>query len=231
MLKNLFLSLLITLLFTRCSEEVSPTDATIGREYYPVKVGNYWIYDVVETRVSNNKYDSTKYQIRELIDTVFRNAANELTYRVVLSRKKSSDLNWTNDSLFSLNKSVGDVRRTQNNTKVINLLFPVQEGKQWNPNAFNTREADDINFYKGVNQPFVLNNITYDSTVTVVQGEPNNTVLDDRQEVYAYKVGLIYRNHTVYEYAQIPPENVPDPSRVAKGYKRILKLNTFYSAD
>jgi hypothetical protein len=230
MFKNLFFWLLITLLFSQCSEDIKPTDAAIGREYYPVKVGNYWIYDVVETRVSNNKYDSLKYQIRELIDTVYRNAANEITYRVKYSRKKNSDPDWTNDSLLMLNKSLSDVRRTQNNFKTISLIFPVQEGKQWKPNAFNTRDVEDY-YYTGVNQPFVLNNVTYDSTITVVQGEPDLTVLDDRKEVYAYKTGLIYKNHTVYEYAQIAPGNIPDPTRVAKGFKRVLKLKSFYSAE
>ena len=228
MLKNLLFGIAIILFFTRCSEEIQTTDAAIGREYYPVKVGNYWIYDVVETKVSNNQYDSVKYQVRELVDTVFRNAENELTYQIVMSRKNSTDVNWGKDSLVLINKSLSDVRRTHNNFKKISLLFPVQEGKQWDTNAFNSLDSDDFS-YSNVNQPFVLNYVTYDSTVTVVQGEPNEVVLDDRTEVYAYNVGMIYKNFTVYEYAQ--SQGIPDQSRVARGLQRIFKLNTFYAAD
>ena len=230
MLKNLLFGIALLVFFSRCSEEVTTTDATIGREYYPVKIGNYWIYDVSETRVSNNQYDSVKYQVRELVDTVFKNAANELTYRIVMSRKNSTDANWSNDSLVLVNKSLSDVRRTHNNFKKIILLFPVQEGKQWDTNAFNILDADDFS-YSNVNRPFVLNNVTYDSTVTVVQGEPNEVELDDRTEVYAYNVGMIYKNFTFYEYAQSPSQGVPDQTRVARGFRRILKLNTFYRAD
>lgn len=230
MLKNLLLGLTVVLLFTRCSEEISTTEAEIGREYYPVKVGNYWIYDVTETKVINNQYDSTKYQVRELVDTVFQNGANELTYRVIRSRRNNTNANWANDSLVLINKSLSDVRRTHNNFKTISLVFPVKEGKFWDTNAFNILDADDY-AYASVNQPFTLNNKMYDSTVTVVQGEPDLVTLDDRREVYAYKVGLVYKNFTVYEYAQRLPENIPDPTRVARGLQRIYKLNTFYATD
>ncbi|GEO03643.1 hypothetical protein AAE02nite_13070 [Adhaeribacter aerolatus] len=228
MLRNLLLGLSVIFCFARCSEEVTTTDAEIGREYYPIKIGNYWIYDVVETRVSNNKYDSTKYQVRERVDTVFRNAADELTYQLVLSRKNRADANWGNDSLVLVNKSLSDVLRTHNNFKTIKLLFPVQEGKQWDTNAFNILDADDFS-YARVNQPFVLHNITYDSTVTVVQGEPNEVMLDDRTEVYAYNIGLIYKNFTVYEYVQT--QGVSDKNKVARGLRRVFKLNTFHAAE
>ncbi|MDB5262107.1 MAG: hypothetical protein JWQ14_1388 [Adhaeribacter sp.] len=228
MFKNLFILLFITFLFTQCTEEISPTDTFIGREYFPVKVGNYWIYEVSEIRVSNNKYDSLKYQLREIIDTVYTNAMNEQTYRVKFSRKRSNDLTWKDDSLLVLNKSNSDVRRTHNNVNVVKLVFPVKSGRHWNANGFNTRENEEY-YYSQVNQPFVLNNITYDTTVTVVQAEPNEIILDDRTEVYAYQVGMIYKNHTVYEYAQ--SSNTTDKTRVVKGYKRVLKLKTFYSAE
>jgi len=231
MLKNLLLGLTVVLLFTRCSEEViRTTEAEIGREYYPIKVGNYWIYDVTETKVINNQYDSTKYQVRELVESIFQNAANEQTYRVIRSRRNNADASWGNDTLVSINKSSTNVRRTQNNFITISLVFPVSEGKYWDTNAFNILDADDY-AYAAVNQPFTLNNIRYDSTVTVVQGEPDLVTLDDRREVYAYKVGLVYKKFTLYEYAQKAPENFPDPTRVARGLQRVYKLNTFYAAD
>lgn len=228
MFRKLLFSFAAVVIFCRCSEDIKTTDANIGREYFPIKVGNYWVYDVTETKVFNNQYDSTKYQVRELVDTVFKDAANELTYRVVLSRKKSTDVNWGNDSLVLINKSLSDVRRTHNNIKQVKLVFPIKEGKQWDANAYNVLDTDDYS-YAEINLPFVLNKVTYDSTVTVVQGEPNEVILDNRKEVYAYQVGMIYKNFTVFEYAQ--SQGVPDQNRVAKGFRRILKLNSFHKAE
>jgi hypothetical protein len=130
--------------------------------------------------------------------------------------------------LVLLNKSAANIRRTQGNIGFISLVFPVTEGKTWNANAFNAYGESEYK-YQLLNKTFTLNDLVYDSTVTVVQGERNDVVLDDRQEVYAYEKGLIYKKFIFYEY--LNANGSLDRTNIAKGVKRVMKLNTFYAAD
>lgn len=228
MFKNATVLLLIGFLFTRCTEEVKPVDIEIGLAYYPIETGNYWIYDVTETKVNNNEYDSAQYQVREYVDTVFTDQANEKTYKIIRSRRADANQPWGSDSLVLINKFSAHIRRTQNNVKLIPFVFPVQEGELWNANAFNIH-GENLYRYQFQNESFALKGQIYDTTVTVVQGERDDVVLDDRQEVYAYNMGLIYKKFQVYEYLQ---ENGSlNKTNIAKGVKRIMKLNTFHAAN
>ena len=228
MLKNAVILFLIGILFTRCTEEVKPVDIEIGLAYYPVEIGNYWIYDVSETKVNNNEYDSTHYQVREYVDTVFTNQASEKTYKIIKSRRTSANQPWSSDSLVLINKFSAHIRRNQDNVKLVSFVFPVLEGEIWNANAFNIH-GENLYRYQFQGKSFALNGLVYDTTVTVVQGERDDIILDDRQEVYAYNTGLIYKKFLFYEYLQ---ENGSlNKTKIAKGVKRIMKLNTFYAAN
>jgi hypothetical protein len=124
------------------------------------------------------------------------------------------------DSVFVVTKSLTNVILTKDNTKRVKLVFPVKEGKTWAGDAFNgngSYDPDDKTIthepytYEKVNEsftlsekPFIYNNTAFsmDSTATVIQGEPTNNqfLLDNRKEVYAAGIGMVYRltNRAVY---------------------------------
>lgn len=220
--------LLIIVGLCSCTEKISLADNDLGQAYFPVHVGNYWIYDVAETKALNNQYDSISYQVRELIDTVFTNQANELTYRVLKSRRSGPSQPWGNDSIYTINLNALDVEVTKNNRRTIALVFPVAEGKEWNVNAFNIAEEKEY-YYQNVNQPLAIQGQSYVKTMKIMQGQPNEIVLDNRFEVFAYNIGMIYKKFQFYEYAQQNGE--VDKTNVATGTKRIFTLNEFYSPE
>lgn len=227
MFRNFVFTLMLIGLFTQCTEAVKPAEIDSGQQYYPLAVDNYWIYDVTETIVDHDDFDSVKFQIREIIDTVYTNLAGEKTYKIIRSRRSDLSKPWEEDSLVLVNTSWSDVRRSKNNIKTVSLVFPVNEGKEWNANAFNT-QGEQAYRYRRVKRPFVLHGLTYDSTATIVQGEADDVVLDNREEVYAYNIGLIYKKFLVYEYFQ--ENGTLDKTKVARGYKQVMKLNSFRAA-
>jgi len=213
-----------------CTEKISIADDDLGQAYFPAEVGNYWIYDVSETKVQDNHYDSTTYQIRELIDSVFTNQLNELTYRVLKSRRSNSSQPWSNDSLYTININALDVQVIKNNRRTIALIFPVAEGKEWNVNAFNIRDTKEYH-YLDVNQPVVIQGKSYNKSIKVIQSQPHPNYLDDQFEVYAYNVGLIYKKFQYYEYAHSQLTGNVDDNDIVIGIKRIFTLNEFCSPE
>jgi hypothetical protein len=231
MFKNLIMLLLACGLW-QCTE-VSEIGDDIGREYYPVKVGNYWIYDVSETTLNNqflkDAPDSITYQVRERVDTIFKDQTGELAFRVIRSTRLQDTQPWGNDSILTIHKSLSDLRYTRDNVKTVKLVFPPRENKTWNGNAFNYRDAEEYSFAQ-VGQPFTLGDTTYANTVRVIQGMTENMVtLDDRQEVYALGVGLVYKRTIDYSFEGCKSEKCDDvrPGFVIYGRRIHQKLRTF----
>lgn len=196
MSKNLIILLVLACGLWQCTE-VSELRDEIDREYFPVKVGNYWIYDVSETTFSNQfvqeAADSVTYQVRERVDTVFRDQTGELTYKLIRSRRNNASQPWGSDSIVTIQKSMLDLRYTRDNLKTVRMVFPVRENKAWNGNAFNFRDPEEFT-YTQVGQAFTLGDTTYQNTLHVVQDYSDNLVeLDDRHEVYALGVGMVYK--------------------------------------
>jgi hypothetical protein len=205
MFKNLIILLLLAGGLCQCTDNIDLTN-DMAREYYPVKVGNYWIYDVSETTFNKqflkNPTDSVTYQVRELVDTVYRDQTGELTYRVIRSRRADATQAWGSDSVVTINKSASDVRYTRENLKVVKLVFPAGENKKWNGNAFNIRGAEEYTFAQ-VGQPYTLDDTTYTNTVRVNQFFNENLVeLEDRHEVYALGIGMVYKRVIDLDYCR-----------------------------
>lgn len=233
--KSLSLLFLIPLLFFGCSEEKVPLPDDAGRGYFPVAIGNYWVYDVSETkyirRFSNQPGDSVTYQLRERVDTVFRDQTGELTYKIIRSRRANASMAWGADSIVLVNKSAGNVQVTRNNLRTVNLVFPVADAKKWNGNAFNLNSGGEEEFYyKKPGSPYSLRDTTFSNTVTVVQYHNENIIdLNDRQEVYAAGVGLIYKKRIDYEYCNGATSQNCELGKgfIVNGFKRIQKIRSY----
>ncbi|MDQ4139044.1 MAG: hypothetical protein M3142_00835 [Bacteroidota bacterium] len=238
MVKQWLLFLFINYLFSGCTQEIAPNPEEIGLKYYPLQVGDYWIYQVTETRYQNQfasqPGDSVQYWVREQVDTVYKDLTNENTYKIIRSRRNNADGEWGTDSVYVVNKSGSDVRVTQNNVRVVKFIFPVTEGKKWNAQIYNTRSgvnnSSEQTFYSFANlsAAFSINGTTYPNTVKVVQVLNENAIeKQELFEIYAYGIGRIYKHVVAYNYCS-------DPDRqngcgvgtefIITGIKRIEKL-------
>ena len=227
MFKRTLFLLISTLFLAQCTEVVKPSEEEIGRGYFPVAIGNYWIYDVTETNLVNFKLDSVRYQVREIVDTTFTDQSGLLSYQIRKSRRANASMAWEQDSLIILNQFPNYIKRTQNNYSVVNLVFPVSESKTWNANRFNFNgnNNNEQEFrYEKVDSPFLLNNISFDKTLKVVQGEPNLYYLDNRFEIYSYGTGLIYKHFQIYQNDVDPVTKIAIDNKYISGKKRTMKL-------
>ncbi|WP_125185411.1 hypothetical protein [Botryobacter ruber] len=198
----LALAFLVAGLWYGCAEKpVEPTPEALGLNYYPLEVGNYRIYDVTNIRIQNNVGDTTRFQVRERVDTAYVDQANVTTYKIIRSVRPGEGSTWADDSVMLVTKSNNSIVEMKNNTRRIKLVFPVKNGKIWNADAFNSNE---VNYEEDRKEKFKLTNVgepvtiggkTYDESLTVIQGRPTDNLinLDDRKEVYVKDIGLVYR--------------------------------------
>lgn len=228
-MKNTLLLLLVLLgLLTACEDKYKDPDPKLmGYEYFPLEVGSYRIYNVTDIRYQSDVGDTTRFQMRERVDTIFTDQTGALTYKIVRSIRANENSAWEDDSVMTAVRSVNNLILMQNNTKYVKLIFPVKEGKQWVGDAYNNRYAADyaekkldgkeLYTYRNVGKAFALNGTTFSNSVEVVHGDyvSDDLVLDERKEVYAEGVGRVYRQFIKIIY----PTCTPQDCKYGEGYK------------
>jgi hypothetical protein len=193
------------LLMAGCRKEQDPiqppSSAVAGKEYYPLAVGRYWEYDVVDHYWQYNVDSVVRYQLRERVDTVYTGATGEINFRIVRSLRSDSTNVWRDDSTAAVVLTPELVRRTFSNVPTLSLLFPVEEGRYWNPNLFNASDSTTRR-YERVGQSLTLGNgRRFDKTIQVVD-EALISEVERREQsaAYAWNVGCIYRKRRVLDY-------------------------------
>lgn len=228
----------LTLGFAGCRDKSEPAPET-GSSYYPIAVGNYWVYAVNDTAYSPvggsgasftpSVASATAYQFRETITEVFTDAAGQPAYRMVRAKLVPPATTYRDDSVFVLSGAPQFVALTRNNNRTVELIFPVREGRSWNLNAFNNSFNDTITAetrqYSHVGQPYTSGGIaglaaqTYPNTVTTTNtGAATESSLVKRlgyRQVFAKGVGPVFRRrfHFVnYNYSDATTGNQVYPA-------------------
>ncbi len=193
------------LMLFSCKKKQDPTDDELGYSYYPLAIGDYSLYDVVDTSFEGvGTTVITHYEIKEEIyEPVVVN--EEERYQIYVYYKPDGE-EWKSypDSVWTVFRKGGSMVRVQNNVRFAKLVFPFEVGKKWDGNISDP-ESDPQKYYemKEVRRPYSYGSFYYPQTVSVVEFE-NKSALDDNYsvEVYAKDNGLVYKEVKQYRYDQ-----------------------------
>ncbi|QIX59772.1 hypothetical protein HER32_00615 [Hymenobacter sp. BT18] len=195
------------------TEEATP----LGTDYYPIAVGTYRIFDVEDVVWEENQSISTRFQFRERVEGIFTDAAGLRSYRVIRSKRVLATDTWRDDSVYVLTPTSQTLQLTGQNRRTVELVFPVREGRRWNPYAF--ADVDTLSRrYLNVGEAFTAGDKSYPETVTTVDdGEDDAYYFSSRQQVFAKSEGPVFRERKRYFYCQNPnPDQGGCP--IAAGY-------------
>ena len=200
-LKAILLGLML-IYASSCDSKIEIDPAETGQAFYPLSPGDYREYKVEQIKYSIlSTPDTIKYFLKEQVGDSFINQTGGTTY--TLNRYKRSDdtVAWVIDSVWAVIKSETNVVVSENNIPYAKLIFPVLDQKKWDGNAFNTI-AEELYRYEHTYQPISLENIDFNSTITVIhEFNPDSIVMKDiRNEIYAENVGLIYKESIILHY-------------------------------
>lgn len=234
-----------TLLISSCKKETTTlSELEQGQNFYPLQIGKYVVYDV-DSLVYNDLLRATipsECQLRYNVVDTFRNNAGELSYVInVLYRKEASDEYVPHDVIYAT-MSDNKLVVTEQNLNFIKLTFPVENGNSWNGNAMIPLGDQDNAQYDDNNWNYVYNNFDqsyntgvelFQHTVTVneIDDQLNNPDVDSTvyafrnysQEIYAYNVGMIYRERIYWTFQPKAPNGQGGGSGYRKGFSVVMK--------
>ncbi|TGE28622.1 hypothetical protein [Hymenobacter metallicola] len=233
---------LAALAFTSCENKTVPGPES-GADYFPLAVGNYRIYQVLDTTWSNYQRTPVSYQFRETVADQITDAAGQASFRVVRAKRVLPTDAWRDDSVMVITATPKYVAQTRNNRRTIDLVFPVRDNYAWNMYSFVSVDTaaesrnEDNRRYEAVGQPFQATaagkTYRYEQTASTalivdnrnLYGFDNEYYLSTYKEVYAKGVGPVYRVRRRLNYCdEQSPTCSRSNTRIYKGQARVEVL-------
>ena len=201
-MKYVFFFFIISLILSCNIGTIAPSEQDLGKNYYPLEVGKFVIYDVKKIKYNElTVHDTSIYQLKEVVADTFRNTASELIYRIERFKRGTLIDQWQLDSVWT-SRLENNARyvRTENNVPFIRLVLPADNNISWNANALNVLK-EDIHNIRNFGKRFQLGNDLFKETITVIQNQDSSLVDKDvRLEIYADTLGLIYKKSEIFQY-------------------------------
>ena len=228
-LSGLLLGAICMATFFSCKKStINNTDPTLN--YFPIKYGHYVVYNVDSIYYDSHscsKYE-VKSQMKYAITDTFRDAQNRVSYVMDVYSRPYDGGFWKANSVILITETQTTVTNlldpttisllyTQDGTQYVKMMFPISNGYTWQGNQ--NAQVNDAAFaylkgwnytYKNYHLSYFNGQINFDNTVTVQEDNENvnypavdSGVAGYRtfaQEVYAYNVGMIYKEWTHYTW-------------------------------
>lgn len=194
-----YLSFLFMLLLLACKKN-TPTNAktSFHFDYFPVKMGSYWIYAVQEINHDENAanpHDTLAYQLKtEIGDTLLDNEGR-IVYRFFRYKRTSPTQAWQLTDLWTTVLAKNKAELVEENIRRVTLCFPVKASTTWDPNQYNAL-APQLAFYESIHEPFNNGFCQADSAATVVSVKELTLVTYKNQwESYGKNIGLLRKGY------------------------------------
>ncbi len=194
MKSKIFALFVIAAFMAGCKEDENNTVPTaLIYSYYPVNVGHSLTYDV--TLITKDEFtgveDTSVYQLREVIESVFTDNQNRPTQRLERFRRDSVTGPWVIDQVWTSNLTSNHLERKEDNITFVRMVFPILSSITWNGHVYNTLD-DRLYSYQNLHIPMQLNGMMFDSTLQVLHIDEDNFIEREySSETFANHVGLI----------------------------------------
>lgn len=208
---RLLLLLLLGFGLFACKEEVAAPALDYRYEYFPLSIGqerlfvvDSILFDPLGNRV---QIDSTTTFIRELVVDTFRNARNELEYRIERFERRNSAAPWILKKVLSESRPSDQAQRFEDNFRLLKMVFPLKIDQSWNPLVYVDPltkvevKGEPLELFKGweasvksIDQSWNQ----YPNTLEIQFSDYENAIeLRRGTERYAANLGLVYRELSV----------------------------------
>jgi len=173
-----------------------------SREYFPLQTGFYLVYSVEENIYTElDPPEFLTYELKTEVVDSFANQEGGFTFVIHRSTRATESDPWEFQEAWSARTNDLHAVLTEGNTSFVRIAFPAFKNKEWNGNALNSMEEDSyIIESEGVSYELDTDLEFNDALVINQEDELNELSRDQREEVYARNVGLIYKKSMVLNY-------------------------------
>lgn len=253
-LRQLFVWLLPALFLGACTRSTESFSTLQTDELLPLVEGKYITYrlDSLVFINSGKQAVTNRYQVRHIVEGRTTDNLNRPTWRInTYYNDSTASGDWVLKGSYFVTPLDKRVEVIENNLRVIKIQLPVREGFTWRGNSYlPDRPYSDIyatsidenmdlwDFtYETVNQPATIGTLAVTEVTTILHIDESrnvpmttDTVYASREyslEKYAKNIGLVYREHVLWENQPrqrtlgTPPNLVTtyDPVRVGFGIR------------
>ena len=199
-----------------CKKDPETTPVDIGYNYFPDETGRYIIYQVdsIWQDDGSDFRDTVRYLLKELVESTFIDNSGRPTMRIERYKKMYNPsvpydlLPWVLTDIWTANRTATTAEKVEENIRYIKLVFPVVKGKEWNGNVYNTLGQKDYEMIS-VDQLEVVNNLSFDSVITVRQFQNINVIeYINEEEKFAKHIGLIYKKQDSLYWGGSPADSI-----------------------
>lgn len=213
--KRLLVFVGLIVLVEACKKDSIPVD--FQYDYYDLTLGRYIEYDVVEITHDQDaaiKHDTSIYYLKTLIGDTVIDLEGRVANRFYRYKKANLTDNWVVSDLWTTLIKDRRAELVEENQRMVKLVFKPSKSKVWDHNAYNIEDEMEC-FYRDLNDPRVINGLSFDSTITVEQ-DSFISYIDYRRkyEVYAKGVGLVYKYSKDLKIDQFDTMNVKNGKEV-----------------
>ena len=214
--------------------------AKAGSDFYPIETGNTWIYQV-DTIGYSSKFDGAqnkvvtdtsigRYFIKEVIaDSIGLQQGNPF-FRIEIYRAPDSSGPWTIDSVWSIQRGIDKILKTENNRPVVKLKFPISEKSRWDGNEYNLQQ-DSLGILwftiQDFNKEIAFANKLLPSFRVVEKADSNCLYKMASSDIYLKNIGPAFMERTHISFSQDGPDPCGNLPRIESGKVRIFTLLKF----
>ncbi len=194
------------LLFQGCKKDTVIPPDPYYREYFTAEVGNFIVYqcDSIVYDDFNGTIDTFSFRIKEYYESEFVDNSGRSAIRTERYKQIESASNWVLKDVWQVVKTDLQVEKVEEDVRMIKLIFPVVDEKEWNINALNDLGVRTV-AYKDIHSPYSTETLTFDSTITVENIDPQNLINEYRNtEIFAKGLGMVYKRFVDIQYVTPP---------------------------
>ncbi|MBH19198.1 MAG: hypothetical protein CL851_02115 [Crocinitomicaceae bacterium] len=187
--------------------------------YFPLQINQEKEFLVTNIVHSSFGRDTSSYFLKEIITDYNINIEGDTVYTLERYWKVDSSLNYEIKDVWTSKRNLGAGYLNEENITYTKLIFPLSLNIFWNGNAFNNLDYQEYSI-ESINIPFQLNDLIFDSAVTVIQNYKSNLLeFENAKEIYATGIGLIYKEDVQLE---INSGNISDINQGYEYYQEII---------
>jgi len=218
-LRHIFFISIVLLMFPGCNKdrEVIINSYT---DYFPLRNGSYlvWWVDSIRHNSFTGTIDTFHFWIKDVVREPYSD--NEGRPGIIVDRyiKYADTSQWQVFKVYYYITASTYLMMNYDNVSLVKMVSPVEQGKTWNLNEFNSRNAATAGYEK-VGGDTTLGNTTYRDIVVVREKNKVNAIQKSiARTLYARNIGPIYIEEIEMEMVYVGGSYFWD------GYEKYMRL-------
>jgi len=165
-------------------------------EYFPVQIGSWIEYEVVDITHTSLGSDTLNYFLKEIKSIEFIDNEGEVSQRIERYWKFDITDEYVVKDIWYSKITTTTAESVEENNRYTKLIFPVKHGAYWDGNAYNSFNEWEYE-YDSIHEPYMINGLSFDSTLKVIQRDSIHTAVEyeNCHEIYAKHVGMVFKKH------------------------------------